>query len=274
MGEFSFTEEEIERYSRHIILDEVGGIGQKKLCEAKVLMIGAGGLGAPALLYLAAAGIGEIGIIDGDNVELSNLQRQIIFSMNDLGKNKATSAKQTIESINPNCKVEATSKHLDINNAREIMKGYDVILDGTDNFPTRFLVADACWLERIPLVSAAVLQFGGQLMTFMPGDGNPCYRCFLPEPPPAGIVPSCQEAGVLGAVLGVMGSLQAMETLNLILGIGKPMTHDLLLYDGFSCEFRKLKRVPDPECSLCGRNATHDSLVEYLHTCSLKQKQE
>ncbi len=263
MSGFTFSDEQIERYSRHIILSEVGGEGQQKLLESSVMMVGAGGLGSPALLYLAAAGVGRIGIAEGDVVDLSNLQRQVIHATADVGKNKAISAEESIRAINPDSKVEIYPDRLNINNAREVLKGYDVVLDGTDNFPTRFLIADTCFFEKIPLVSSAVLQFEGQLMTFIPGEGNPCYRCFIPEPPPAGLVPSCQEAGVLGAIVGVMGTLQTVEALKLLLGVGSSMGHNLIAYDGLDCSFRKLKRVPDPDCPLCGENATQTDLVEY-----------
>ena len=262
------TEQQIERYSRHILLKEVGGEGQKKLLNSSAFIIGAGGLGSPALLYLAAAGVGRLGIADGDRVELSNLQRQIIHGTKDIGKPKVLSAEESIREINPDCEVQIFREHLTADNVRQVLKGYDVVLDGCDNFPTRFLVSDTCRFENIPLVSAAVLQFEGQLMTILPGDGNPCYRCFLPEPPPPGLVPSCQEAGVLGAVVGVMGTLQAAEAIKILLGIESNMSKSLLLYDSLECRFLMTKRVPDPDCPLCGTHRTITELVEYDVSCA------
>jgi len=256
------TEEQIERYSRNIILPEVGGEGQRKLLASSAFVVGAGGLGSPALLYLAAAGVGRIGVADSDAVELSNLQRQVIHRTADLGTNKTLSARQAIEALNPDCTVEVVPQRLTAENVRSIIKGYDVVLDASDNFPTRFLVSDACFLERIPLVSAAVLGLEGQLMTILPGPGNPCYRCFLPGPPPSGQVPTCQEAGVLGSVVGVMGSLQATEALKLLLGIGEPLARRLIVYDALEASFRTASRSPDPECRLCGPNATITEVVE------------
>jgi len=270
MSGFDFTEEQIERYSRHIILSEIGGQGQQKLLESSVFVVGAGGLGSPALLYLAAAGVGKLGIADGDTVDLSNLQRQIIHATADLGKNKALSAEEAIQAVNPDCDVQRFETRLNAGNSREMLRGYDLVLDGSDNFPTRFLVADSCWFEKIPLVSAAVLRFEGQLMTIVPGKGNPCYRCFIPEPPPAGLVPTCQQAGILGAVVGVMGTLQATEALKFLLGIGTPMSHHLLVYDALACSFRRPKRGVDPECPLCGSAPTITELVEYEQACSVK----
>ncbi|KKM77980.1 hypothetical protein LCGC14_1364530 [marine sediment metagenome] len=262
-----FTEEQIERYSRHILLPDVGGVGQRKLLSARVLVVGAGGLGSPALLYLAAAGVGEIGVADGDSVELSNLQRQVIHGMGDLGRPKALSARQAIEQINPDCKVRVFPEHLTVDNVRQVVSGFDLVMDGCDNFPTRFLVADCCRFENVPLVSAAVLRFDGQLMTLLPGAGNPCYRCFLPEPPPAGTVPSCQEAGVLGAMVGVMGTLQTVEALKLLLGVGQVLSHRILLYDALESRFTTLKRACDPACPLCGEEPTLTELVQYDFSC-------
>jgi len=267
MNNLDFTEEQIERYSRHILLSEVGVKGQKKLLKAKVLMIGAGGLGSPALLYLAGAGVGTIGIVDSDRVELSNLQRQIIHSVEDIGKNKALSAKISIKNINPDCEVKVFSERLTSKNIKGIIKGYDVVLDGSDNFPTRFLVADCCWFERIPLVSAAVLRFEGQLMTIFPGRNNPCYRCLFPEPPPPGLIPTCQEVGILGAVVGVMGTLQVVETLKILLGIGNNMSHRLLIYDAIRNRFTIINRTSNPECPLCGNKPNITKLIDYDTKC-------
>jgi len=263
MSSSPFTEEQIERYSRHIILGEVGGKGQRKLLDSSAFVVGAGGLGSPALLYLAAAGIGTLGVGDSDAVELSNLQRQIVHGTSDVGRNKALSAREAVRELNSDCEVKVVAERLTAANIRQAIRGYDVVLDGSDNFPTRFLVADCCRFEGIPLVSAAILRFEGQLMTILPGRGNPCYRCFLPGLPPAGLVPSCQEAGVLGAVAGVMGSLQATEAIKLLLGIGDLMSHRLLVYDALEGGFRTAKRVPDPSCPLCGENPRITELVEY-----------
>ncbi len=263
MSDLQFTEAQIERYSRHIILKEVGGEGQRKLLASGAFVVGAGGLGSPALLYLAAAGVGRLGVVDGDTVELSNLQRQIIHGTGDLGKSKVLSAAEALRAVNPECKVEVFSERLTAGNIRQLLPDYDVVLDGSDNFPTRFLVADYCWFENIPLVSAAVLRFEGQLMTILPGEGNPCYRCFIPEPPPPGLVPSCQEAGVLGASVGVMGALQTVEALKVLLGVGEIMSHRLLVYDALGCRFTTARRVADPGCPLCGRNPSITDLVEY-----------
>ena len=268
MSDLGLTEEQIQRYSRHILLPEVGGEGQRELLASSVLVVGAGGLGSPALLYLAAAGVGRLGVADGDTVEVSNLQRQIIHGTSDVGKSKVLSAQETIREINPDCQVQVFPERLTTKNISQVMRGYDVVLDGSDNFPTRFLVADCCWFEKFPLVSAAVLQFEGQLMTILPGDGNPCYRCFIPEPPPPGLVPSCQEAGVLGAVVGVMGTLQAVEALKILLGLGTIMSHRLIVYDAMSCRFTTLKRGPDPACPLCGATRTITELVEYGLSCT------
>ena len=269
MGDVDFTEEQIERYSRHILLPEVGVEGQLAFGSARILVVGAGGLGSPALLYLAAAGVGRLGVADGDVVELSNLQRQIIHTTADLGRNKVVSAEETIRQINPDCRVQAYPERLTAENIRQVVREYDVVLDGCDNFPTRFLVSDCCRFEGIPLVSAAVLRFEGQLLTVLPGAGNPCYRCFLPEPPPPGLVPSCQQAGVLGVVVGVMGTLQAAEALKLVGGMGRPMSHELLLYDALTCRFRTVKRGLDPDCPLCGANQTITDLVEYDVSCAV-----
>ena len=269
MSGFEFTEEQIERYSRHILLPEVSGAGQQRLIESSAFVVGAGGLGSPALLYLAAAGVGKLGVADGDTVDLSNLQRQVVHGTSDLGTNKARSAEETIRDINPDCEIQVFPERLTADNIRATLQGYDVVLDGSDNFPTRFLVADCCQLEKIPLISAAVLRFEGQLMTILPGADNPCYRCHIPEPPPSGLVPSCQEAGVLGAVVGVMGTLQAAEALKLLMGIGNPMSHRLLLYDAFGCTFTTVARRPDPACPLCGAEPRITDLVEYDVSCAV-----
>lgn len=251
-----FTEAQIHRYARHILLQEVGGIGQEKLLNAKVLVIGAGGLGSPLILYLAAAGVGTIGVVDDDTVDLSNLQRQIAHTTDRIGVAKTASAKQAVTAINPDVTLVEHKMRLTVDNATALTGGYDVIADGSDNFATRFLVNDACFFAKKTLVSAAVLRFDGQLSTFKPHAGGPCYRCIYPEPPPPGQIPSCDEAGVLGAVAGVLGTLQATEVLKEILGIGDSMAGRLLIYDALSAVMRQVKVKPDPECTLCSPKAT------------------
>jgi molybdopterin/thiamine biosynthesis adenylyltransferase len=254
--DLDFTEDEIQRYSRHILLREVGGIGQAKLRAARVLVVGAGGLGSPLMLYLAAAGIGTIGLVDHDVVDLSNLQRQVAHTTERIGMGKVASATIAATAINPDLRVEAHPCRLTAANAMDLVGGYDIVCDGTDNFATRFLVADACVLARRTLVSAAVLRFEGQLSVFKPHAGGPCYRCLYPEAPPPGAVPTCSEAGVLGAVTGVMGTLQATEVLKEILGIGDTMAGRLLIWDALEARFRTIKLRPDPACAVCGPNAT------------------
>jgi molybdopterin-synthase adenylyltransferase len=254
--DLDFTEDEIQRYSRHILLQEVGGTGQAKLRAAKVLVVGAGGLGSPLVLYLAAAGIGTIGIVDDDIVDLSNLQRQVAHTTDRIGVSKVASAAAAVTAINPEAKVAAHPMRLAADNALDIVSRYDIVCDGTDNFATRFLVADACALAKRTLVSAAVLRFEGQLSVFKPHEGGPCYRCLYPEPPPPGTVPTCSEAGVLGAVTGVMGTLQATEALKEILGIGDTLSGRLLVWDALATRFRTIKLRPDPSCALCGPEAT------------------
>lgn len=256
-----FTEEEIQRYSRHILLKEVGGTGQAKLRAASVLVVGAGGLGSPLLLYLAAAGVGRIGIIDDDRVELSNLQRQIAHHTAGVGEEKAASAAAAARALNPEVVIEPHMERLGASNALGLIERYDIVCDGSDNFATRFLVADACFLARRTLVSAAVLRFEGQLSVFKPHAEReaPCYRCLYPEPPPPGLVPSCSEAGVLGAVTGVMGTLQATEVLKEILGIGESLSGRLLIWDALAARMRTVRLRRDPACRLCGpKGEIHD----------------
>jgi len=252
--DLDFTEDEIRRYSRHILLAEVGGTGQARLKAARVLIVGAGGLGSPLGLYLAAAGVGTIGIIDDDRVDVSNLQRQIAHTTERIGALKVESAAAAMRAINPDTRIEAHAMRIDANNALGLIGEYDLVCDGTDNFATRFLVADACVLARRTLVSAAVLRFDGQLSVFKPHahDANPCYRCLYPEAPPPGLVPSCSEAGVLGAVTGVMGTLQATEALKEILGIGESLAGRLLIWDALSARMRTVRLKRDPDCALCG----------------------
>jgi molybdopterin-synthase adenylyltransferase len=250
--EFNLSENEIQRYSRHILLRELGGTGQMKLKAARVLVVGAGGLGSPLALYLAAAGVGTIGLVDADTVELSNLQRQIMHGVADLGRAKTTSGAEALARINPLVQVVQHQTRLDATNVTPLLAEYDIICDGTDNFATRFLLADACVAARKTLVSAAVLRFEGQLSTFKPHEGGPCYRCLHPEPPPEGLVPPCSEAGVLGAVTGVMGTLQATEVLKEITGIGQSMSGWLLVWNALDAQFRKIKLKKDPACAVCG----------------------
>ena len=256
----SFSRAELQRYSRHILLSEVGAIGQAKLRAARVLVVGAGGLGSPLALYLAAAGIGTLGIVDHDTLELSNLQRQVAHTTARIGENKAASAAETLKALNPEVTVDIHARRMDAKAARDLIPHYDVICDGTDNFETRFLLGDACHLLGKPLVSAAVLRFEGQLSVFHGHDGtSPCHRCLHPEPPPPGLVPTCSEAGVLGAVTGVMGTLQATEVLKLILRIGEPLIGKLLLWDALDARFRTVRLKRDPACALCGPGASiHD----------------
>ena len=255
--DLDFTEAELHRYSRHILLQEVGATGQAKLRAARVLVIGAGGLGSPLALYLAAAGIGTIGLVDDDRLELSNLQRQVAHTTARIGRNKAESMAETLHALNPGTVVEVHPRRLDAAAALELIPRYDIVCDGTDNFATRFLLGDACHLLSRPLVSAAVLRFEGQLSVFAGHDGTcPCHRCLHPEPPPPGLVPTCSEAGVLGAVTGVMGTLQATEVLKLIMGIGDPLKGRLLLWDALDARFRTVRLKRDPACALCGPEAT------------------
>ncbi len=266
-----FTDEQIERYSRHIILPEVGGKGQTKLLESKVFVLGAGGLGSPALLYLAAAGVGTIGIADGDVVDVSNLQRQIIHDNNTVGMAKVESARKSIEALNPDVVVNTFNSRLGIENIREVLRDYDVVLDGSDNFPTRYLMNDASFFEGKTLISGSMFRFDGQVSVFKPADGYPCYRCLYPEPPPKGMVPSCQEAGVLGALAGVIGVLQAVEAIKEILSIGKVLAGELLIFDALGMSFRKVKVRRDPDCALCGENATIKELSLYEQApCELR----
>jgi adenylyltransferase/sulfurtransferase len=257
-----FTDEQIHRYSRHIILPEVGGKGQKKILQAKVLIVGAGGLGCPVGYYLAAAGVGTLGIVDSDTIELSNLQRQIAHNTERLGMPKADSAKMTFEALNPDVTVIPIKERLTKDNILDIINDYDIVVDGSDNFPTRYLVNDACVLSGKPLVSGAILRFEGQVTTIIPKQGH-CYRCLFEEPPPPGLVPSCQEAGVMGALPGVIGALQAMEVLKLILDRGEPLKNSLLIYNALNTSFRKVKVPRRLDCPVCGENPTITELQDY-----------
>ncbi|WP_428480686.1 HesA/MoeB/ThiF family protein [Roseomonas gilardii] len=263
-----FSEAELHRYSRHILLAEVGAVGQAKLREARVLVVGAGGLGSPLALYLAAAGVGTIGVLDHDTLELSNLQRQVAHDTERLGMGKADSAAATIRRLNPETRVEVHARRMDAAAAEELIPRYDLVCDGTDNFETRFLLGDACHLLGRTLVSAAVLRFEGQLSTYKShlGAPHPCHRCLHPEPPPPGLVPTCSEAGVLGAVTGVMGTLQATEVLKEILGIGTGLSGRLLLWDSLEARFRDIRLRRDPACALCGESATIHDLSAHAMT--------
>ena len=259
----AFSNEQLERYSRHIILKEVGAKGQKKLLNAKVLIIGAGGLGAPCAMYLAAAGVGTIGIADADEVDLSNLQRQIIHSTDDLGKAKVQSAKETMNHLNPDVNVITYRTFVTSENIMDLIKDYDFIIDGTDNFPAKFLINDACVMAKKPFCHAGIIRFKGQLMTYVPGEG-PCYRCVFKNPPPKDAVPTCKQAGVIGAMGGVIGSLQAMEAIKYILGQGKLLTGSLLTYDALDMEFRKIKLPKNIcNCPVCGDHPTITKLIDY-----------
>jgi len=252
------TDEQLMRYARHVILDEVGEEGQAKLLAAKVLVIGAGGLGSPLLLYLAAAGVGTLGVIDHDTVDLTNLQRQVIHTTGSIGTPKVASAEAAIRALNPEVKVVTYRERLIAANALGIVADYDLVADGSDNFPTRYLVNDACYLARKPLVAGALLRFEGQLSTYRAyesGD-NPCFRCLFAEPPPEGSVPRCDQAGIFGAVAGALGTLQAAEVLKEILGLGESLNGHLLLYDALATTFRKIRAHRDPACPLCGPQAT------------------
>ncbi len=246
------TDEELDRYARHLVLREVGGTGQAKIRAARVLMVGAGGLGSPCALYLAAAGVGTIGLVDDDHVSLSNLQRQILFRSKDVGRAKVEAGAEALKALNPGVQVNLHPVRIDSTNAAALIGGYDIVADGSDNFATRFLLNDACFAAQKPLVSAAVTEFEGQLATYkgyLPD--LPCYRCLFPAPPPPGTVPSCSEAGVLGAAAGVMGALQALEVLKEIAGIGTGLAGKLLTYKALTAEFRTARLAPDPDCPLC-----------------------
>jgi len=261
------TPDQVNRYSRHIIMGDVGSKGQRNLLGAKALIVGAGGLGSPSAIYLALAGVGTIGIVDFDVVEISNLQRQILHHTSDIGRLKLESARDNINSYNPDTNVVLHEVRLESHNAREIISQYDLVINGADNFATRYLVNDACYLEGKPLVDGSILIFDGQATLFLPGQG--CYRCLFPEPPPPGLVPNCAEAGVLGALTGLVGSIQATEALKLILGIGESLVSRLLLIDALSMSFREVRLKRNPSCPLCGDNPTVTELIDYEVFCGL-----
>ncbi len=263
------TTDEVRRYSRHLIIPDVGMSGQKRLKNAKVLVIGAGGLGSPALLYLAAAGVGTLGIAEFDEVDESNLQRQVIHGQSDVGRPKAESARDSIAEVNPLVKVVVHNERLDNDNVMQVFEGYDLIVDGTDNFATRYMVNDAAYFLGIPYVWGSIYRFDGQASVFAPSlaDDAPCYRCLYPEPPPPGMVPSCAEGGVLGVLCASIGSIQVNEAIKLLTGIGDPAIGKLVIYDALELEWRKLKVRKDPNCALCGEHATVTGLIDYDAFC-------
>jgi sulfur-carrier protein adenylyltransferase/sulfurtransferase len=262
----TLSKDQKARYSRHTLLPEVGEEGQAKLLDSKVLLIGAGGLGSPAAMYLAAAGVGTIGIVDFDVVDASNLQRQILHNMDRLGEFKVESARQTLQALNPDVKIEPYRERLSADNVLDIMSGYDVVVDGGDNFPTRYLINDASLHLKIPVVHGAIFRFEGQASVFHPYEG-PCYRCLFPQPPPPELAPSCAEAGVLGVLPGIVGSIEAMEAIKLLLGIGEPLTGRLLTYDALTQDFRTLKLRRNPSCPACADESMPPAIVEYDDLC-------
>ena len=263
----SLTPEQVKRYSRHIIMPQIGSGGQRKLLESKVLIIGAGGLGGPVAIYAALAGVGTVGIVDFDVVELSNLQRQVLHNSETVGRPKVESARETLLRYNPDVQVVTHEMPINSDNALELIGGYDVVVNGADNFPTRYLVNDAAYLKGKPLVDGSILIFDGQVTTYLPGHG--CYRCLFPTPPPPGMVPNCAEAGVLGALTGLIGSIQATEVVKVILGIGQPLVGRLLLVDALSMELRMVKTRRDPACPLCGEHPTISELIDYEAFCGV-----
>jgi molybdopterin/thiamine biosynthesis adenylyltransferase/rhodanese-related sulfurtransferase len=265
----SLSNEEVLRYSRHLIMPEVGMEGQLKLKQAKVLCIGTGGLGAPLGLYLAAAGVGRIGLVDFDAVDFTNLQRQVLFGTSDVGQPKISAAADRLRNLNPEIQIDTFEAHLTSDNALDILKDYDIVVDGTDNFPTRYLVNDACVLLGKPNVYGSIFRFEGQV-TIFGYPGGPCYRCLYPEPPPPGLVPSCAEGGVLGVLPGIVGTIQACETLKLIIGKGDPMIGRLMLFDALGMKFRELKLRKNPECPMCGDRPTITQLIDYAEFCGIR----
>jgi molybdopterin/thiamine biosynthesis adenylyltransferase len=266
-----FSDDQITRYSRHILLPEVGGKGQQKIVQSRMLIVGAGGLGSPAALYLAAAGVGTLGLIDSDVVDLSNLQRQIIHHTPDLGRPKVLSAKEKIQALNPDVNVVMYKEHLTAKNALNLIRDYDVVLDGVDNFPAKFLINDACYFAGKPLVHGGILRFDGRVMTIIPGQ-SACYRCVFKNPPPPGLVASCQEAGVIGVLAGIIGTIQATEALKLVLKVGQPLTDRLLDFDARQTAFRDIKTRRNPNCPLCGEHPTITELIDHEpESCTAQQ---
>ena len=263
----TFTSDQAQRYSRHLLIPEVGESGQHRLLNAKVLLIGAGGLGSPAAFYLASAGVGTLGIVDSDVVDLTNLQRQILHTTDRIGEPKVESARRTLDALNPDVRIVGYQERLSAENIDRIISDYDVIVDGSDNFPTRYLLNDASVKHRIPVVHGSIYRFEGQVTVFKPFDG-PCYRCLFPEPPPAELAPSCAEAGVLGVLPGVIGTIQATEALKLVLGIGEPLVGRYLLYDALEGSFREVRLRRDPECPACGEHPTITEYIDYEGFCA------
>ncbi len=264
----SLTQSQVARYSRHLLMPEVGEVGQLKLLAAKVLLIGAGGLGSPTAMYLAAAGVGTLGIVDGDTVDMSNLQRQLLHTEESIGTSKVDSAKKTLQGINSDIEIRTYDYRIDSSNVLDLFKDYDIIVDGCDNFPTRYLVNDACYMLNKTNVHGSIFRFEGQVTVFQPNVG-PCYRCLYPEPPPAGMAPSCAEAGVLGVLPGIIGVAQAIETVKVVLGLGQPLIGRLLTFDAVPMKFRELKTRRDPDCPLCGTHPTVTGLIDYEQFCSM-----
>src|SRR5437667_1511716 len=271
LEKIEFSNDEIARYSRHLIMPEVTLEGQKRLKSASVLCIGAGGLGSPIALYLAAAGIGRMGLVDGDTVDFSNLQRQILHGTKDVGRKKLNSARDRIREVNPNVQVDLYDSMFTSENAREITDPYDIVIDGTDNFPTRYLSNDVCVFLKKPNVYGSIFRFDGQCTVFAPNLGGPCYRCMFPEPPPPGMVPSCAEGGVLGVLPGIIGVMQAIEAVKLIIGIGEPLIGRLVHFDALQLKFREFKLRRDPSCPVCGENPTIKELIDYDQFCGIPQ---
>jgi adenylyltransferase/sulfurtransferase len=268
--ELDFTEDEIHRYSRHIVLPEVGGVGQKRLNQASVLVVGAGGLGSPVAFYLAAAGVGRIGIVDNDVVDISNLQRQILHRTADVGRKKVESAQDTLHALNPNLEIVPYDLRLNASNILSLIREYDVVAEGSDNFPTKFLVNDACVMTDTPLSMAGIFRFSGQILTVLPHAG-PCYRCLIPQPPPPGAIPSCQEAGVFGAMAGAVGIVQATEILKLILDKGQVLSGRLLLFEALQMRFETIEVKRNPECPVCSDQPVITQLIDYEIACDLQQ---
>ncbi|MBO9313975.1 MAG: molybdopterin-synthase adenylyltransferase MoeB [Chloroflexus sp.] len=274
MSEVTLSNEEIARYSRHLIMPEVGMAGQRRLKQGSVLLIGTGGLGSPLALYLAAAGVGHIGLVDFDVVDASNLQRQIVHGTSTVGVAKTESAKRRLQDLNPYIEITTYETRITSQNALDLMRPYDVIVDGTDNFPTRYLTNDACVLLGKPNVYGSIFRFEGQATVFSTRDGGPCYRCLYPEPPPPGLVPSCAEGGVLGVLPGVIGTIQATEVIKLLMGIGEPLIGRLLLYDALSMRFRELKLRRNPSCPVCGDHPTITALIDYEQFCGIVPEEQ
>jgi adenylyltransferase/sulfurtransferase len=268
ISELDFSEEEIRRYSRHIVLPEVGGVGQKQINRASALVVGAGGLGSPVAFYLAAAGVGTIGIVDNDVVDTSNLQRQILHHTASIGRKKVESARETLLALNPNLDIVPYDVRLNSTNILAILKEYDVVVEGSDNFPTKFLVNDACVMTGTPVSMAGIFRFSGQILTVIPGQG-PCYRCLIPQPPPPGAIPSCQEAGVLGAMAGAVGVIQATEVLKIILGKGEVLSGRFLLFDALQMRFEPIEVKRNPECPVCSERPSITELIDYDLACEM-----